>query len=131
MLNSEDYEVGYGKPPREGRFKPGESGNPKGRPKGTKNMTKRIAEMLDEPVTVKEGGRAHSVSKRDAILKRLISNALGGDHRALVQILKMVNEYKEPEPLEVDDGDRKAFNTLIWGSVKPINPENEETNDEY
>jgi hypothetical protein len=28
-----DYEIGYGKPPRNGRFKPGVSGNPKGRPK--------------------------------------------------------------------------------------------------
>ena len=28
-----DYEVGYGKPPKHSRFKPGQSGNPKGRPR--------------------------------------------------------------------------------------------------
>lgn len=31
-----DYEVGYGKPPQQTRFKPGQSGNPRGRPKGAK-----------------------------------------------------------------------------------------------
>ena len=28
-----DYEIGYGKPPKQTRFKPGQSGNPRGRPK--------------------------------------------------------------------------------------------------
>ena len=35
--NHQDYEVGYGKPPKSKRFKPGASGNPKGRPKGKKS----------------------------------------------------------------------------------------------
>ena len=30
---SKDYEVGYGRPPKEYQFKPGTSGNYKGRPK--------------------------------------------------------------------------------------------------
>jgi len=31
--SSSDQKVGYGQPPLESRFKPGQSGNPKGRPK--------------------------------------------------------------------------------------------------
>ena len=31
------HEVGYGKPPKAHRFKPGRSGNPRGRPKGSRN----------------------------------------------------------------------------------------------
>lgn len=33
-----DYKAGYAKPPHHGRFKPGQSGNPKGRPRGAKNL---------------------------------------------------------------------------------------------
>ncbi len=34
----DNYEVGYGKPPKKGQFKKGQSGNSKGRPTGAKNM---------------------------------------------------------------------------------------------
>ena len=32
------YEVGYGRPPIESRFQPGQSGNPKGRQKRKRNL---------------------------------------------------------------------------------------------
>ena len=32
---SRNYEVGWGRPPQASRWRPGQSGNPKGRPKGT------------------------------------------------------------------------------------------------
>ena len=31
--DNDDYEVGYGRPPKSGQFKKGQSGNPKGRPR--------------------------------------------------------------------------------------------------
>ena len=37
MPARKSYAVGHGKPPEATRFKPGQSGNPKGRPKGKKN----------------------------------------------------------------------------------------------
>ena len=38
------YDVGYGKPPASTRFKPGQSGNPKGRPKGANNKKPKLNE---------------------------------------------------------------------------------------
>jgi hypothetical protein len=44
-----DYEVGYGKPPRDTRFPKGQSGNPRGRPSGAKNLKTLLSEALNEP----------------------------------------------------------------------------------
>jgi hypothetical protein len=43
---SGDYEVGYGKPPKHTRFKPGQSGNPKGRPKASKDFRSLLHRAL-------------------------------------------------------------------------------------
>jgi Family of unknown function (DUF5681) len=51
-----DYRVGYGRPPAEHRFKPGNRANPKGRGKKTRNHKVLMRELLFEPVTVNEGG---------------------------------------------------------------------------
>ena len=43
-----NHEVGYGKPPKHTRFKPGQSGNSKGRPKGVRNF-RRMSKPLSKP----------------------------------------------------------------------------------
>lgn len=42
------YDVGYGKPPQETRFKKGASGNPMGRPKGAKNRVVVMQKKLND-----------------------------------------------------------------------------------
>ena len=39
---ADEYEVGYGKPPKDSQFKKGESGNKRGRPKGVKNLKTEV-----------------------------------------------------------------------------------------
>jgi hypothetical protein len=43
------YKVGYGKPPKATRFKPGKSGNAKGRPQGSRNLASDLAAELASP----------------------------------------------------------------------------------
>ena len=92
---SDDYEVGYGKPPKHTRFKPGESGNPKGRPKGTKNLATDLSEELAEKIVVNEGGKQLKISKQRAMIKSLLAKALKGDTRAATVLLKLLIDAEQ------------------------------------
>lgn len=88
----DDYKVGYKRPPVNSRFKPGQSGNPKGRPKGTANLRTDLREELSETIRVREGERDLRVSKQRAMLKALVAKALKGDARAANVILGLVSK---------------------------------------
>lgn len=92
-----DYEIGYGKPPKQHQFKPGQSGNPKGRPKGTKNLKTDLFEELAEKLTVTEGGRTLKLSKQRVMLKALMAKAAKGDVRAANTVIDLVRSYAVPE----------------------------------
>ncbi len=90
---TDDYEVGYGKPPKRTQFTQGQSGNPKGRSKGTRNFKTDLREELAEPVNVREDGSVTTVSSQRAILKQLRAKALKGDPRALDRFLALAERY--------------------------------------
>ena len=84
-------EVGYARPPEHGRFRKGQSGNPKGRPKGARNKHPSMsggtleAIILDElyrPVKVRDGERNMTVPIVQAIVRSLAVNAVKGHIRA-------------------------------------------------
>ncbi len=76
---SPDYEVGFGKPPKETQFKKGQSGNPRGRPKGSKNSATVAHAVLNEKITIHENGRQKVITKREALVKQLVNRSLQGD----------------------------------------------------
>jgi hypothetical protein len=75
------YEIGYKRPPKSSQFKKGRSGNPKGRPKSSKNLITLLEKELDQPVIVNENGRKRKLSRRQAMAKRIVADALQGDRR--------------------------------------------------
>jgi hypothetical protein len=101
--NGRDYEVGYGKPPRNTQFKKGQSGNPRGRPSGSKNLATLVSVALNEPVIVVENGGRRKITKREAIIKQLVNRSTKADWRAIKILLDIVREIEgrvEPETAE-------------------------------
>lgn len=84
-----DDDVGYGKPPRATRFKPGQSGNPRGRPKGIRSFRIELEEELGQLTSMQDGERQITVSKQRALAKTLVAIAMKGDTRAINMILSV------------------------------------------
>lgn len=95
------YEIGYRRPPPSGQFKKGASGNPKGRPKGSKNFLTLLEKELAQKVVVNENGKKKTVTRLQAMVKRMVAGALQGDQKALVslvEILRRTGQLQPPEP---------------------------------
>lgn len=92
------YDVGYSKPPMERRFKPGNSGNPRGRPKGAKNLNTIVAEVANEMHSVIENGKRRRLSTLDLIVLRLRNLAMvDGNIRAFDEIHRLRKTYGPQE----------------------------------
>jgi len=107
--------VGYGKPPRETKFKKGRSGNPRGRPKGSRNLASLLGQTLDERVTVTENGRKHAITKLAAAVKQLVNGAAAGDPKRMQQLFTLTQwvegraEALAPPTEPITEADRQVI----------------------
>jgi len=95
------YEVGYKKPPKKGQFKKGQSGNKQGRPKGSKNFVTILTKELNQKVTVNENGRQKKISRMEAMVKRLVAEALQGERRSLITLIDIMRKTGQMDEVEV------------------------------
>lgn len=100
LNTSNDYVVGYRKPPLHTRFKKGESGNVRGRPKGARNLAGVLERELNAPVTINENGQRKTITKFEAVIKLLVNQTLKPDLRALQQLLAL---YRMLRPIEGEE----------------------------
>jgi hypothetical protein len=89
-----DYEVGYGKPPKNTRFKRGTSGNPAGRPRGSKNLNTLLNEELEQRVVVRENGREKRITKRQASVKQIVNKLAAGDPRFIPFFIRLLEKQE-------------------------------------
>jgi len=87
----DEYRVGRGQPPRDTRWKKGQSGNPRRRrtkiPEGT---VVTIDRLLVAPVPITMDGEAKTVTALEAIMCQLVLKGISGNGRARRTLLKYV-----------------------------------------
>lgn len=90
QLSGDGYEVGYRKPPRHSRFKPGESGNLGGRKKGSRGLKTDLHAELNRIVEVKIGTYTFKGTTQQLMLRTLALLAANGNLKASGQLLPLV-----------------------------------------
>lgn len=98
MSEDRNYEVGYGKPPKHTRFKPGQSGNPKGRKPGSKNVMTLLEQTLFDTVKVRENGKVRRVPAIHACLLNLRNQAIKSDPKALDRFIRLATLFQSAQP---------------------------------
>ncbi len=119
--------VGYGKTPVLTRFRPGQSGNPRGRPKGARGLRAELRAELDERVTITQDGKTKRLPKRRVILKALAVKAAKGDVRAADKIISLIIQMEGFEDQRTDrkslsDNDLQILDLLLSDDPENIQP---------
>lgn len=98
MTNETHYPVGYKNPPASGRFKKGQSGNPKGRPKKEDRLSWQVLEdILARNVRIKDETGVLEVPTWEAIMRQLVNKAVKGDSKAIKDVIQLRERISPPE----------------------------------
>lgn len=89
----DDYEVGYGKPPKNTQFRKGVSGNPRGRPKKSLDFDHELIRESESFMTVTENGRPKRISKHEVVVKQLMKQAMTEALKPNEPILAFANKH--------------------------------------
>ena len=117
------YEVGYKKPPENGKFKKGNKFG-KGRLKGARNLKTIVNEASARKVAVKDGSKVSKRPKIDVTLDRLNNKAIAGDLKAIAMVIALQERYgpqgdpegPSPEELGLDLDSLRDFLNFRPGS---------------
>jgi hypothetical protein len=115
----EEYKVGPGRPPKEHRFKPGQSGNPKGAKRKAPSLIPALKDLFEhvfnQKAKVTQGQRARFITMREAGLQQFSIQFAKGDPHARRDAFriaeKLGSEFLTP---------KKAFDETLAGDRQAI-----------
>ena len=115
--------VGHRRPPRDTRFRTGQSGNPRGRPKRDRGLSGLVARALAEKVEAKENGRRRRITKLEAAVTQLVNRAANGEQRATQFVFALLDaDQGRPAPLTAGrprEGDALVVAELVRRLSRP------------
>ena len=104
------YQVGYGRPPLETRFKPNQSGNPKGRPRRPLSWRAVVEKVQEEKVAIRDGDRILRMSNREAVARAAFRRMLNGDPKLMRTVALLMRGEAGLEPPEDETAARVSAN---------------------
>src|SRR5262245_18206378 len=94
--SDQEHKVGPGRPPKEYRFKPGQSGNPKGAKRKPKSMATDLKAALEcalnKKIKLKQGERERVVTMATAGIEQLVAQFAKGDRHARRDQMALADE---------------------------------------
>lgn len=112
--------VGYKKPPIATQFRPGVSGNPAGRPKSAPTLHDLVVREAIRLVKMKTPDGILSMSRLEALVRRLFTKALDGDlaaARLVFQVLPPPQDQDvgpiHDDPLDQSDLDEEDLKRML------------------
>ena len=95
-MSDQEYKVGPGRPPKEYRFKPGQSGNPKGAKRQPKSMAPdlkvALEQALNKTIKLKQGDKERIVSMAVAGIEQLVAQYAKGDRHARRDLIALADK---------------------------------------
>jgi hypothetical protein len=92
--DSDDEKVGYCRPPKHTRFKPGQSGNPRGRPIKQKSVGEIVGDLFNRKIKI--GGQRVPVTQ--GLILQIVTQGLRGDLKSADLALKLLERHCPPPP---------------------------------
>ncbi|WP_439922553.1 DUF5681 domain-containing protein [Nitrobacter sp. JJSN] len=114
---TDDYKVGYCRPPKASQFKKGQSGNLPGSSRKARERKRRqnrslgdlVLENSENLLRVRDGNRTSSISTKEALLKKQTAMGLNGNRLALKASLDRIDKAEQAKRAEVLDLYKEAL----------------------
>jgi len=120
--------------PDASKFKKGQSGNPGGRPKGAKGMKTLLAQELKESITVQQDGKKTRIRRSEALIKRMVNDALQGRDRPRDTVLRYADaidqERQQRAAAELREEDQAILDRYVERRIREMEYSRKDVSDD-